>query len=487
MKNFLSKRIHDRLAAGSQEFAIRPARAASRLLQQAWSGGFARHLVLLVILLAISATPALFAGSKKTSEHFPRSENVPKVVVTPVSNVLTEKSSTALTAGSARSLPDLPPETAPVDTFKRLEGTIGTGDTLGVVLNRRGVSHALIHSISSQMRPLFDFRKARPGDKYHLVLGSDGQILRFRYVRSVFEEYLLEFDKEAVTARRLVPKIDRRRARISGLVNRNLYDSLSSLGGDHNLATDFSEIFAWDVDFSRSVRVGDRFAILYERLYTLPEGQPEVFVGSGKILAASYLTSGEDLHALYFENEVGRGGYYRPDGTAMQRQFLKAPLEYRRISSSYSLSRLHPILKVRRPHRGIDYAAPAGTPVWAVADGTLTYMGRNGGFGKLVKVRHANGYVSYYGHLSRYRKGLKVGSKVSQKEIVGYVGSTGLATGPHLDYRLRKDGKYVDPNQIRIPSGRPISEDKLASFGLHRDQVLSELETANLTKSAGSL
>lgn len=482
MKNFWNKRTRERLIAQWGPI-VDCYKAGAKLFNLGFESGVSRRAALLSILASISAGYLFLGESQKSREG----EAIHKPVLAVSFDAAPQHPETKTPVYSSEEKIQSLSETEEDDravAFETLQGTLGSGDTLGLVLNRRGVTSRLIHDITSQMRPLFDFRQARPGDKYYLDLREDGRILRFRYVRSPFEEYMLEVDGEIVTARRLAPRIDRRRATISGLVSQNLYDSLSDVGGDHSLASDFSEIFAWDLDFSRSVRMGDRFAILYERLYNLREGRPETYIGSGKILAASYLGNGAALQALYFENEAGRGGYYRPDGSAMQRQFLKAPLEYRRISSSYSLSRLHPILKVRRPHRGIDYAAPAGTPVWAVADGTLTYMGRNGGFGKLVKIRHANGYISYYGHLSRYRKGLRVGSKVSQKEVVGYVGSTGLATGPHLDYRLRKDGKYVDPNKIRIPSGKPISKDKLESFGLHRDQVLSELKTA---KSAGSL
>lgn len=368
-----------------------------------------------------------------------------------------------------------------------IEGTISSGETLGGALDRRGVDSLSIHTVAAGMSPVFNFRYARPGDHYRLERTVDGQILRFHYERSKLEQYVLEWTGEEFVATRIEPQIARRRTRVAGLVDQSLYHSLANLGGDPALANDFSEIFAWDFDFSRSVRSGDEFAILYEQLYMTPEGGPEVYVGPGRILAARYATRETDLRALYFESEAGRGGYYRPDGTAMERQFLRAPLHYRRISSSYTLSRLHPILKVRRPHQGIDYAAPTGTPVWAVADGTVIYLGRNGGFGKLVKVRHANGYISYYGHLSRYGKGLKVGSRVGQKQVIGYVGATGLATGPHLDYRLKKDGRYLNPATLRMPAGVPIPRESLVRFDVHRDQILAELEPRPLVNATGAL
>ena len=173
------------------------------------------------------------------------------------------------------------------------------------------------------------------------------------------------------------------------------------------------------------------------------------------ILAARYSgTSGEHT-AVYFESEQGRGGYFRPDGTSVQGAFLQAPLRHARISSRYSHARLHPILKVTRPHHGIDYAAPHGEPIWAVADGKVIYRSRAGGFGNLVKVRHANGYVSYYSHLSAFANDLRVGDSVQQKQVIGFVGSTGLATGPHVCFRIAKDGKYMNPARMPAPAGPP--------------------------------
>ena len=163
----------------------------------------------------------------------------------------------------------------------------------------------------------------------------------------------------------------------------------------------------------------------------------------------------------------------------MRRTFLRAPVKYSRISSRYSKSRLHPILNVRRPHEGIDYAAPTGTPIWAVAEGEVIFKGWSGGFGRLIKIRHNNGYVSYYGHLSRYAGNLKVGSRVEQQQVVGYVGSTGLATGPHLDYRLKVDGRFVDPLKVRFPHGAPVPNEELDRFAALRDELLAELSNVS--------
>jgi murein DD-endopeptidase MepM/ murein hydrolase activator NlpD len=235
------------------------------------------------------------------------------------------------------------------------------------------------------------------------------------------------------------------------------------------------------------IKAGDEFRILYEQLFRTDENGEEVFVRPGRILAARYSGASGEHTAVYFESAEGRGGYYRPDGSTVQRQFLMAPVRYARVSSRYSSARRHPILKITRPHHGIDYAAPLGTPVFAVAGGEVIYDGWAGGFGNLVKIRHASGYVSYYGHLSRFADGLHVGQPVSQKQVIGYVGSTGLSTGPHVCFRVAKDGQYVNPIQLPTPEGPPLSDDLKRKFQAHRDTILASLDSGTLVAADEAL
>ena len=360
------------------------------------------------------------------------------------------------------------------------EGEIRRGQTLASSLGGNGVSGAVVHLIATQMAPVFDFRYARPGDSYQLTQDEEGDVLEFRYTRSPLQHYTIQRDGADYLVSQYEPELVRRRARIAGVVSSSLYQAVEALGEEVELANDFAEIFAWDIDFSRSVQPGDEFSILYERLFMVGEDGAETYVRPGRILAGRYTNGLHEYRAVYFEQEEGRGGYYRPDGSSVKRQLLRAPLDYRRISSRFSRSRLHPILRVRRPHLGIDYAAASGTPVWAVADGTVISRGYSGGLGHLVKVRHANGYVSYYGHLSRYPRGLRVGQRVQQKEVIGYVGSTGISTGPHLHYQLMKHGKSIDPGAVRTPAGEPIPTGAQQTFAQLRDELLRELEPTPL-------
>jgi murein DD-endopeptidase MepM/ murein hydrolase activator NlpD len=269
----------------------------------------------------------------------------------------------------------------------------------------------------------------------------------------------------------------RRSARIAGVVSSTLYEAVRSLGESPQLASDIAELFAWDVDFSRRAQTGDQFAVLYERLYKRgPDGAASSYVGPGRILAARYEGQVGRHSAVYFETDAARGGYFRPDGSAIERQFLLAPLKYTRVSSRFSAARYHPILKVSRPHHGIDYAAASGTPIVAVADGRVIFRGRAGGYGNLVKVRHHNGYVSYYAHMSRFADGLAVGAAVHQKQVLGYVGSTGLSTGPHVCFRVAKDGRFVDPVSLRTPGGTPVPPSRLGEFVMARDALLEQLD-----------
>jgi murein DD-endopeptidase MepM/ murein hydrolase activator NlpD len=360
------------------------------------------------------------------------------------------------------------------------EGEIGRGQTLASSLGDLGISAAIVHLIATEMAPVFDFRYARPGDTYQLTQDELGDVLRFRYARSLLRYYTIERVREGYLATRHEPELVRRRARIAGVVSTSLYEAVEALGEEVELANDFAEIFAWDVDFSRSVQPGDEFSILYERLHLVGDDGNEDYVRPGRILACRYTNGLDEYWAVYFEHAEGKGGYYRPDGSSVRRQLLRAPVNFRRVSSRFSHSRLHPILRVRRPHRGVDYAAPYGTPVWSVADGTVIFRGWSGGFGRLVKVRHANGYVSYYGHLSRFPRGMTVGQRVQQKEVIGYVGSSGLARGPHVHYQLMKNGKVVNPAAVRTPAGDPIPVEAQQEFAQLRDELLLELEPAQL-------
>ncbi len=354
-------------------------------------------------------------------------------------------------------------------------GEIESGESLGSSLRRQGISPGTIHLIASEMRKVFDFRRSRPGDAYRLGQDSDGRVLDFRYSQGPEESFYLAWEGTRYTVRQERAELRPQIAKIAGVVDSSFYGAVLALGEQSSLASEFARILAWDIDFSRNVHPGDEFQILYERLYRRNDDGDEIYVRPGRVLAGHYNGNVGEYTVVYFENEHGAGAYFRPDGSSVERAFLAAPLEFSRISSRFTRARPHPILKVTRPHPGIDYAAPRGTPIWAVADGVVEYRARAGASGNLVRIRHAGGYTSHYAHLSKFASDLSVGDHVDQKQLIGYVGSTGLSTGPHVCFRVKKDGRYVDPMRIASPAGAPVDEEKRPVFESVRDQLLADL------------
>ncbi len=355
-----------------------------------------------------------------------------------------------------------------------VKGELARRETLGLVLHQQGIEGTVIAEIVDAMSPLFNFRYSKVGDAYLASITPGGELLNFIYTRSPLESYSLTRRGSKLVAEKHEPHVIVQRALLAGMVTSNLYQSVVDLGESGELAHDFAEIFAWDVDFSKT-QPGDEFRAVYERRFYQASTGP-VYLGPGRILGARFANADGDFTAIYFESSASRGGYYRPDGSAAQRQFLQAPLNYRRISSQYAASRLHPVLGVRRPHLGVDYAANQGTPVWSVADGTVVFRGWSGGLGNTVKVRHRAGYETVYGHLSSFPKNLPVGARVRQKQVIGYVGSTGLSTGPHLHFMFTLNGKNMNPSTVRMPQGDPIGPGLMGEFTRTRREVLDMMD-----------
>jgi murein DD-endopeptidase MepM/ murein hydrolase activator NlpD len=256
-------------------------------------------------------------------------------------------------------------------------------------------------------------------------------------------------------------------------MDRTIKDNLISSAGEGKeglmLALNISDIFAWDIDFTSDLRNEDTFRVIVEGLYL--DGE---FRKYGDILCVEFVNNGKTYQAYRFEYE-GKTDYYDSEGKTLRRAYLKAPLSFRRISSTFSNGRFHPILKRYRPHHGLDYAAPAGTPVSAIGSGTVVFSGIKGDYGKFVIIKHPNGYKSYYGHLSKIEKNIRIGVRVEQGQIIGYVGATGLATGPHLHYELRINDKPVNPLTVNLPRGKSIPATMMAEFRQSRDEMDSDL------------
>ena len=445
-------------------------------------------------LVALSAIGSSSAADPTGDEGFGASASRPPGVLEPLPTVVDEapilaESSSLEAVAPPASMQVQSDSPAPTVAETRIvEGELRRGETLARSMGEQGVSAGVVDRIVRELGGHFDFRRSQPGHSYRLVQDGDGELAAFDYRTSAIVRYTLRRDREGgYSVARDEAQLRPRNVIVAGIITSSLYGAITDLGAEAQLAGDFADVFAYDVDFSRMVRPGDEFRILYEQLYRIDEGGEERFVRPGRILAARYGGEAGEHTAVYFEAEEGHGGYYRPDGSSVERQFLMAPLRYARVSSRYSSARRHPILKITRPHHGIDYAAPSGTPVYAVSGGEVIHKSWTGGFGNLVKIRHLNGYVSYYAHLSRYASGLHAGQPVDQKQVIGYVGSTGLATGPHVCFRVAKNGKYVNPARIPSPEGPPLPSEAQDSFRAHRDVMLAQLDSGNFVASDEAL
>ncbi|MCK4926657.1 M23 family metallopeptidase, partial [Candidatus Aerophobetes bacterium] len=306
------------------------------------------------------------------------------------------------------------------------------GETIYKVLLSAGISSQKANSLVRALKSLFDPRSSKYGDLLKLKRKPDGRLI-FEYYPNSLEYYLVQEAKsgEFSAGKEKVPQ---RRVLIGAkaTLRSSVYESMRGTGVDRELINRYADIFSWEIDFFTDPRKGDTIELIWER-YVSPDN--DVLV-EGRIQAARYVNQGKNYVAVFSRDETDHFDYYSLDGKSVRRSFLRSPLNYRRISSYFSWRRFHPILKTYRPHLGIDYAAPLGTPVSAIADGKVTFAGWKGDNGRLIKIKHAQSYSTSYGHLSRIAKGVRRGKEVEQGEIIGYVGSTGLSTGPHLDFRV---------------------------------------------------
>jgi murein DD-endopeptidase MepM/ murein hydrolase activator NlpD len=341
------------------------------------------------------------------------------------------------------------------------KATLAPGSTLGESLQDTGLSPAARGEVIQGLGRVFNPRYCRPGDRYEVLLDSSPrQWVSFRYYPTGRDYYeVAKTTDGTVSAEKRSREARKSVSSVSGVITTSLWESLRAKGVEPELILDFADIFAWQIDFLTEPRKGDTYKIIWEQ-YVTDDGT----VLGREILSAQYLASGQNYTALLFTGADGRSDYYSPDGKALRSAFLKAPLQFRRISSYFSRRRFHPILKYFRPHLGIDYAAPSGTPVSSIGDGTVVFARRKGGFGNFIEVRHPNGYHSYYGHLARYAKGIRTGTRVRQGQVIGYVGMTGLASGPHLDFRISQGGRFLNFLKLRMPAAAAVTAADMTRF-----------------------
>lgn len=344
------------------------------------------------------------------------------------------------------------------------------GDTVASLLARLHVHDSAAMRFlraAAETRSLYQLKS---GKSVQAKTTATGDLLALRYVDEGNDLVVVEKSDASFTVKRLPLEFESRLLVQSGEINSSLFAATDAADLPDSIATQLADVFSGDIDFHKDLRKGDRFTVVYEVLFH--HGEP---VRTGRVHAAEFVTGDGTYQAVYFEAEEGRGGYYTADGKSTRKSFLRAPLEVSRVSSGFNKARFHPALQSWRAHKGIDYAAPTGTKVKATADGRVAVAGRQGGYGNVVILEHAGKYSTVYGHLSRFAKGLSVGDRVAQGQVIGYVGSTGLATGPHLHYEFLFNGEQLNPLRMVIPDAPPITAETQAAFSRIAKPLLQRL------------
>jgi len=320
-----------------------------------------------------------------------------------------------------------------------------------------------------------NLRTCGTGDSYVASIDETGAVVSLLYRKGFKQLFRVRSDSTGYVVSQEVAQPAGVTRRVEGRLASSLWNAFVGMDEDPRLALKLADVFAWEIDFLTDPRVGDDFTIIFEELI-YPSGEVEL----GDILCARYVNGSVEHRVFRFPDEDGNAQYYDYNGESAKRAFLKSPLNYRRISSFFSNSRFHPILKTYRPHHGVDYAAPSGTPIVSIGDGRVVMAGWNSGFGRYVEIRHNGVYTSCYGHLSGYGHGISRGARVTQGQVIGYVGSSGLSTGPHLDFRVKQYGGYVNPLAIDCPRAEPVSADRRPAFELVRDTLLPAIQAYDL-------
>jgi murein DD-endopeptidase MepM/ murein hydrolase activator NlpD len=377
---------------------------------------------------------------------------------------------TTVTSTEATTVAPETPQPPPVPVIHKeiIKGTIAPGDTITGLLGDF-FSAAEIHELNRQCKPVFPLSRLSAGQSYRLGL-SDDAFERFEYDIDHNEQLIITHEAEAFSIEKLPIPYTTETARVQGTIESSLFEAVTSTGESDVLAMNLADIFAWDIDFILDIRKGDSFQALVEKRYR--EGQP---AGYGRILAAEFTNQGTAFQAFLYKDGEHRVDYYDADGQSLRKAFLKAPLSFSRISSGFTTRRFHPITKTWKSHPAIDYAAPTGTPIKNVGDGVIIKKGYTRANGNYIKVRHNSSYETIYLHMSGFAKKIANGKRVAQGQTIGYVGSTGLATGPHLCFRMKKNGAPVNPTRVKAPAVKPVSATNMAGFKAKARALIAQL------------
>lgn len=350
------------------------------------------------------------------------------------------------------------------------EFTIQNGDNLSILFKRAGLNDRSIYELFSDAKDAKDLRNIRPGQKMAFLV-ENGQLQGLNYIIDELNSLNFTRDIKGFSGKEIILTPDVKFAFRQASIDSSLYMAGKRAGMPSNLTMELANIFGWDIDFALDIKKGDSFKVMYEEQFL--DGKR---IGTGKIMAAEFTNSGKTFQAVRYTDKQGASNYYTPDGRGMHKAFLRTPIEFARISSHFSLNRKHPVLHVIRAHKGTDYAAVRGTPIRATGNGKIAFAGRKGGYGNCIVIQHGQGIETLYGHMNAFAKGMKHGARVSQGDVIGYVGSTGLASGPHLHYEFHVNGQVRNPVTVPLPKSIGIEKTELARFNETTRPLIAKLD-----------
>lgn len=362
------------------------------------------------------------------------------------------------------------------------EFKVRPGDSMARLFKRAGISPQQLDQLMKSGKAVKKLKRIFPGDIIRVLTDENGTLMALSYEIDHQSYLLAERHDDKLVASIEQYEIEKRTAHASGTIQSSLFLAAAEAGISENIIMELAGIFGWDIDFVLDIRKGDTFKVLYEQLYRNGEK-----IADGDILAAEFVNNGKTYRAVRYVNpQTRRAEYFSEDGNSMRKAFLRSPVNFTRISSRFSSGRYHPVLHKIRAHKGVDYAAKRGTPVRAAGDGKIIYRGKKGGYGKVVIIQHGSRYSTLYAHLNNYKRGQRVGSRVKQGETIGFVGSSGLATGPHLHYEFRVNGVHRNPLTVRLPTAQPVPKQFKPDFEAKTRPVLAQLDRLSRTRLASN-
>lgn len=353
---------------------------------------------------------------------------------------------------------------------------VGNGDTLSTVFAKVGLPATTLHQVISSSKEAKQLTRLKVGQTLEFRLTADGQLESLHSKLSDLESVALAKTEKGFSFKREVVKPDVKTTYRHGVINSSLFLSAKRAGLSHNLTMDLANVFGYDIDFAMDIREGDEFELIYEE--KVVNGKQ---VGTGNILSARFTNRGKTYTAVRYTNKQGSSSYYNAKGESMRKAFIRTPVDFARISSRFSTGRRHPVLNKIRAHKGVDYAAPRGTPIKAAGDGRVTLAGRHGGYGNAVIIQHGQRYRTLYAHMNGFAKGVRSGTSVKQGQIIGYIGTTGLSTGPHLHYEFQVNGVHVDPLSQKLPMSDPIAGSEKARFMQLSKPLMAQMDKEKST------